>query len=125
MKKLLVLTALLAISGSSFADSDNNRHPRSGGFVDGQPSAVTTVQQALKARDDTPVTLTGYIVSRIGNDDDEFIFRDNTGEIKLDVEDQAWKGQNVGPKDKITISGQVDTNGLRKSEIDVYDIQKH
>lgn len=124
MKKHLTLATLLAISVSSFAYA-GEQSPQRGGFMDGHSTTVTTVQQALKAKDDTAVTLTGYIVSRVGNDDDEFIFKDSTGEIKIDVEERAWKGQNIGPNDKITISGQVDTNGLRKSEIDVYDIQKH
>lgn len=119
MKKLLALSVLLATSVSVSAN------PPSGGFTDGSNRTVSTVQQALKAADDTPVTLVGYIVERVKNDDDEFIFQDKTGSIKIDVDDNAWKGQNVGPKDKVTIYGKVDTNGLIKSDIDVYHIEKH
>lgn len=130
MKKLLLI-ALLGISSVANADfNDNNRNDNNrkagGGFIDGKYSGpISTVQQALQARDDTPVTLTGHIVSRAGNDDDEFIFRDGTGDIRIEVEDNAWNGQNVSPTDKVTIQGEVDRNRFSKSTVDVYSIQKH
>lgn len=124
MKKLLLI-ALLSVSSVANADFDDGGR-KGGGFVDGKhPGAVSTVQQALKARDDTPVTLTGHIVSRASNDDDEFIFRDATGDIRIEVEDHAWNGQNISPNDKVTIQGEVDHNRFSKSTIDVYSIQKN
>ena len=127
MKKTIALLSLALISASANAGFNDNGYKSGGGFMDGgKPTGpINTVQQALKARDDTPVTLTGHIVSRAGNDDDEFIFRDPTGDIIIDVEDHAWNGQNITPNDKVTIQGEVDTNKWGKSSIDVYRIQKH
>lgn len=123
MKKIFTLVSLFALS--SFANAGFNGNPAAaGGFShDGSalPNAVKTVAQALKAYDDTPAQLTGYITRQIDND--EFMFKDNSGEIKIDVEDEAWQGQNITPKTKITIYGKVDRDW--HNSVDVYRIQKH
>lgn len=123
MKKLL-LVSLLAVSSVAYAGFNGN-HQAKGGFVGNgqQVSVITTIAQALKARDDEPVQLTGTIISQIDND--EFIFRDSTGEIKIDVDDKAWQGQNVGFNDKITVYGKVDKETIGKNSVDVYRVQKH
>lgn len=122
MKKLLVamLLAQSAVSFAGFSDSNKNM----GGFSGGQkPPKPTTVAEALKAWDDTPVTLTGHITRQVERD--EFYFKDATGEIRIEVEDYAWNGQNITPKDEITIQGKVDKNDWGHSEIEVYNIHKH
>lgn len=121
MKKILTLTALLALSTSAFAGFTSSNSSNQQGFQ----SKTTTVAQALQASDDTIVTLTGKITGRVGNDDDEFMFQDNTGSIKIDVDDSAWKGQEVSEKDTITIQGKVDSEFGRKNDIDVFYLQKH
>lgn len=123
MKKAIALTALLTLSTAAFAGF-NDHADQKGGFQDNGQYQVNTVAQALKAKDDTPVTLTGNIVKR-ANDHDEFIFRDKTGEILIEVDDNAWNGQNVDSNDTITIEGKVDTNRHKPSEVDVYRITKH
>ncbi|WP_150539545.1 YgiW/YdeI family stress tolerance OB fold protein [Actinobacillus vicugnae] len=124
MKKSAILSTILFLSAPVFAGfQDNNATANQGGFSGkGAKTAPTTVAQAHKAWDDTPVTLTGYITKQI--DHDEFYFKDATGEIKIEVEDHAWNGQNITPKDKITIQGKVDKNDSGKSTIDVYHIKK-
>lgn len=122
MKKLLTLASVLALSSTAMAGFNGNNQGNQGGFSGGQNAqgTVTTIAQAKNAWDDTPVTLTGYIVNQI--DHDEFTFKDETGEIRIDVEDHAWNGLNVTPKDKIVIQGKVDDDW--KKSIDVYSIQK-
>ncbi|MDO4698498.1 MAG: NirD/YgiW/YdeI family stress tolerance protein [Pasteurellaceae bacterium] len=123
MKKLL-LVSLLAVSSVAYAGFNGNNQAK-GGFVGHgqQVGVITTIAQALKARDDEPVQLTGSIIRQIDND--EFIFRDSTGEIKIDVDDKAWQGQNVGFDDKITVYGKVDKETIGKNSVDVYRVQKH
>lgn len=114
MKKIMTLASLMLLSATAFA-----------GFQSGEmnnATAVNSVAQAKKAMDDTPVTLKGKIVRQI--DKDEFIFKDSTGEIKIDVEDHAWQGQNITPKNSVILQGKVDKNDFGQSEIDVYSIQK-
>ncbi|WP_386690828.1 MULTISPECIES: YgiW/YdeI family stress tolerance OB fold protein [unclassified Lonepinella] len=119
MKKLLTI-ALIVASTTAFAGFDND-HAK-GGFNGGYVGTPTSVAQALKAKDDAQVILTGYITRQI--DHDEFFFKDSTGEIKIEVDDHAWNGLNVSPNDKITIQGKVDQDALKAAEIEVYNIRK-
>lgn len=123
MKKVFTLVSLFALSSFANAGFNENQAVGGGFSQDGKtlPSAITTVAQALKAQDDAPVQLTGYITRQIDND--EFMFKDSSGEIKIDVEDEAWQGQNITPKNKITIYGKVDKDW--HNSVDVYRIQKH
>ncbi len=130
MKKAIILTTLLAVSTVTMAkgDGDNRHH---GGYHDGKGQiqqgffdeslAVKTVADALKASDDTPALLEGQIVKQI--DKDEFIFKDATGEIQIDVSKRAWNGQTITPQDTIQIRGKVD-NEWNKTEINVKQITK-
>lgn len=113
MKKVLSLITLLTVSSTAVA-----------GFNGGNASAPkSTVAQALKVKqDNTPIQLTGKIVRQIDND--EFIFKDATGEIKIDVEDHAWQGLNVTPNDTITIFGSVDHESFEANSIEVYRVEK-
>lgn len=121
MKKLLVLALMVpALASAGFSSGQ----AQGGGFNGSNGSSnVSTVAQALKARDDAPIVLSGYIVSQIKHD--EFMFRDNTGEIRIEVDEDAWQGQNVTEKDKITIYGKVDKSDWGRREVEVYRIQKH
>ncbi|MEE3696945.1 NirD/YgiW/YdeI family stress tolerance protein [Glaesserella parasuis] len=128
MKKAIILTTLLAVSTVSMAkgDGDRDRHDgkarthQSQGFFD-ESLAVKSVADALKATDDTPVLLEGQIVKQI--DKDEFIFKDKTGEIEIDVSKRAWNGLNIGPQDTIQIRGKVDKD-WNKVQVDVKQITK-
>lgn len=112
MKKLLSLATLLAISSSAVA-----------GFNGGTDAPKSTVAQALKSKqDDAPIQLTGKIVRQIDND--EFMFRDATGEIKIEVEDNAWQGANVTQNDTITIFGKIDYERVGTNSVDVFRVQK-
>lgn len=125
MKKLIAISTLLVLSSTAFAGFTGDRM-HNGGFKDGNVNTgnITTVQQALKGSDNATVVLQGNIIKRL-KDEDEFLFRDSTGEIVIEVEDEAWNGQDVSPSDKITIEGKVDTHKTRKSSVDVYHIKKH
>ena len=65
-----------------------------------------TVEQAKSARDDSIVTVTGRVVSRVT--DDDYMFRDQTGEIMVEIDDHVWRGQKVTPESQVRISGEVD-----------------
>ena len=105
--KLKALGIITAFAGFQDANASNN---------------LTTVQAAQKMADHAPVTLEGNFVRQI--DDDEFIFRDSTGEIKVDVDDRAWKGVNVTPNDRVRIQGSVDKDFGEPTSIEVHQIQK-
>ena len=94
--------------------------PQGGGFQGPSAQAqVTTAAQALKAWDDTPVTLTGHVVQRMPGDDDDYLFRDATGEIVVEIDHEVFQGRTVTPQTKVRISGEVDTHKFRPATVDV------
>ena len=120
MKKF-ALAAILALSTTSaFAGFNGNTTPN-GGFQSGTQSAIS-VKQALKAADNSMITLEGNITQQI--DDDEFWFTDGTGQIRVEIERQVWIGLNVGPNDKIRIFGKLDNEVFDRAELEVLRIEK-
>ncbi|MDR0967454.1 MAG: NirD/YgiW/YdeI family stress tolerance protein [Rickettsiales bacterium] len=120
MKKLLVLSGFLAIfagaANAEFTDVNGGR----GGFT-GAKDVIVSVAQAKEMRDDTRVVLQGNIVSQTKHE--KYLFQDATGAITIEIDDDDWRGVNVGPKDTIKIIGEVD-KGLFNTEIDVEYISK-
>ena len=78
-----------------------------------------TVKEALTLRDDTKVQLKGYIVKAIG--DEKYEFKDNTGRIMVDIDDDLWYGRTLSAKTPVTIIGEVDIDykPMKRVEIDV------
>lgn len=120
MKKFALATVLALATTSAFAGFNGNNTPN-GGFQGGTQAAIS-VQQALKAADNSMITLMGNITQQI--DDDEFLFTDGTAQIKVEIKRRAWNGLNVGPNDKIRISGKLDNEAFEKAELEVYRVEK-
>lgn len=119
MKKIL-LTALFLSAVAWTMPTSAQVVPAKEGFID-PTMTVITVAQAKKMKDDTSVILRGNIEKRIKGDD--YLFRDSSGSIKIDIDDDKWNGLTVGPNDTVEIVGEVD-KGWTKTEIDVKHIAK-
>lgn len=75
------------------------------------PSAtgrVSTVQDARNASVDTYVTVTGNIVARLR--EDYYTFRDETGEVRVEIEPPVWQNRKIGPDTKVRLVAEVDRN---------------
>ncbi len=77
---------------------------------------VTTVAAALKARDDTQVVLQGNIIRHLGKD--KYEFKDNTGTIRVEIDDDDWPAEAVSDKTTVKLYGEVDRS-RRGVKIDV------
>ena len=66
----------------------------------------TTVSAVGNARIGSYVTLTGHVVNHQRSD--YFTFRDETGEIRVEIGSNVWNGRKVGPNDKVRLLGEVD-----------------
>jgi len=68
---------------------------------------TVTIEQAKTFAHRTPVVITGTIVQAIGGD--FYTFRDSSGEITLKIGPREWYmlGTNIGPSDRIEISGEI------------------
>lgn len=93
-----------------------------GGFTgsSAEPTAAT-VQQARSMNDDQHVVLRGTIERRLSHD--KYTFRDQTGSIEVEIDDDVWKGLSVGQHDRVEIFGEVDRH-RNSVDIEVKRIQK-
>ena len=83
---------------------------------------IVSVEKAKNAKDDTFVVLQGYIEKSLG--DEKYLFRDETGTVKIDIDDKKFRGLTVYPDDIVQISGEVDKGWWSETEIDVKNISK-
>ena len=90
-----------------------------GGFTG--PSMVVTVEQAKSLKDDAKVTLRGTIESHIGGEN--YIFKDATGTIEVEIDSRRWAGQTISATDRVEIFGEIDKD-WNSIEIDVKRIRK-
>lgn len=130
MKKaaaLLAITTLVSVpvfaaqSGGGFVNPETPAvGTHKGGFID-QQSSLTTVDKAKDLRDDSWVALSGNIEKRIG--DENYLFRDSTGTMEVEIDHKRWNGQMVSPTDKVEIQGELDKD-FNSVELDVKQIRK-
>ncbi|HIF9340554.1 TPA: YgiW/YdeI family stress tolerance OB fold protein [Photobacterium damselae] len=105
MKKIIFASTLLLASGVTFAANQSVQNQ--GGFAGPTAANVMkTVDSALQANDDARVELTGHIVNSLG--DEDYTFKDNTGQIVIEIDHHKWNGINVTPETNIVITGEVD-----------------
>jgi len=73
------------------------------------PSAAggpSTVQQVSQARIGSYVTVTGNIVAH--QRQNFFTFRDDTGEIRVEIENAVWQNRKVAPETRVRLLAEVD-----------------
>lgn len=127
MKKLLVCSVLFmssaAMANQSEGYSDNAAVTtpalkQAGGFSGPVAGSAHTVASALEAKDDAPAILTGFIVESLG--DEEYRFKDDSGEIIVEIDDDKWSGILATPETKLTLQGEVDSEWTTTSlDVDV------
>ena len=124
MKKVLLSSVLvLSLFGAGFQDAKTPANQENyGGFTGPQAQGANTVAGALKARDDTMVTLKGNIIRQVAHK--KYEFKDSTGVMIVEIDDDKWNGLSVGPNDVVEIYGEVDSEIYRKNEVDVKFIKK-
>ncbi len=96
IKTIAALFTILAFTTIAFAGFDGP----------GATSRVEPVKSVKEMGDDTKVTMEGYLIKQIG--EEHYIFKDNTGEIEVEIDDEDFRGAKVTPKTKVRIVGEVD-----------------
>jgi len=69
-------------------------------------SKVDTVANAKEMEDDVRVTLEGFIVEKV--DKETYLFKDDTGEIDVEIQDDLWEDMEMDPESKVMIRGEID-----------------
>jgi len=72
----------------------------------GAQKDVTTVAEAKAMRDGTKVTLEGYILKEL--EDGHYRFRDDTGNINVEISKKVWGDLKLDPKAKVRLTGKID-----------------
>lgn len=113
MKKML-LTLFAMYASMNIANAQ-----ATGGFEGPSASqlAATTVQEALDLNDEAKVVLQGNIVNSLG--DEKYTFKDATGEIVVEIDDEDWHGVKVTPEKTVEIIGEVDKDANEPTKIDI------
>ncbi|WP_158782477.1 YgiW/YdeI family stress tolerance OB fold protein [Pantoea sp. BAV 3049] len=117
----LVSTPVLAAQTGGFSDPAAPAvAAQKGGFV-ATNGALTSVKQAQDLPDDAWVTMRGNIEKRVG--DEDYLFHDATGSIRVEIDHKRWEGQTVTPTDKVELQGKIDKD-FNSVEVDVKQIRK-
>lgn len=117
MKKLLALSAIFSAAVLTACGSNQGNQQQV--FGANLPATVITVKQALDARDDSYVTVEGKILSQV--DDDEYLFADASGQIRVEIDHHIWRGQNVTKTDTLRLYGEIDKE-WNKTELKVREL---
>ncbi len=65
-----------------------------------------TVAEAKQMRDDSRLSLDGFIAGHLRGD--HYLFHDDSGEIDIEVEKRVWRGQQIGPDTGVRIDGELE-----------------
>jgi uncharacterized protein (TIGR00156 family) len=112
MKFALLLAVLLVVTPIA--------HAQSGGFVGADSTPVVTAATAADRPNDSNVRLVGYLIEKLG--DERYLFRDDSGTIVVEIDNDDWNGVEATAETRIEISGEVDREWRllqRETEIDV------
>ncbi|MEZ3501588.1 YgiW/YdeI family stress tolerance OB fold protein [Pantoea sp. KPR_PJ] len=129
MKKHAALLAILALttapvfaaSQGGFVDTNAPAaQAKQGGFQNNQTSVVT-VKQAEEMKDDSWITVRGQLEKQVG--DEDYLFRDATGTMKVEIDHKRWDGLTITPKDRVELTGELDKD-FNSIELDVKQVRK-
>ncbi|EFF83982.1 NirD/YgiW/YdeI family stress tolerance protein [Acinetobacter haemolyticus] len=84
---------------------------------------IVTVSQVAQLSDETGVTLTGQITKHLHSD--HYEFKDRTGTISIEVDDDIWRKAGLKVGDHVRLVGEVDTHRYKPTDIEVIKIEKH
>lgn len=122
MQKPLVFLSLILALGTATTVHAQYQGPGSKPAKAAPQAPMTTVADVLKnGKDDQMVTLTGNVVKQVGRE--KYLFRDATGEIRIEIDDDAMPTQPFDDKTKVEIAGEVEKDFLRSVEIDVKSVK--
>lgn len=120
MKKFLL--SLICVLLATVAAQAKDKHQNKGFVFVPENVVVETVADAKDKNDDTIVVMQGQIVKALGHD--KYQFTDETGEIILDIDEDDFDGITVTEGELIEITGEIDKEMMKPTEVDVKKIKK-
>lgn len=90
-------------------------------LVAGWDHKVITVAEARELNDDAKVALEGFITDDFGNE--MYLFKDSTGEINLEIDDDVWDNRMLDPDQLVRIYGEIDRDDDDYIKVEVEKIK--
>ena len=112
---ILLTTSLMFFSHAAFADVDHK-------LIAKAEKNPVKVQQIKKLKDETAVKLTGTLFKHLNQD--HYEFKDNTGIILLDIDEDVLEASKVQVGDKVNVWGEVDVHSYKPTDIEVEKLEK-
>ncbi|WP_368165506.1 YgiW/YdeI family stress tolerance OB fold protein [Aeromonas sp. R6-2] len=112
MNKMMPAALILMLSLSGAAQA---------AFTGEQHQNAVSAAQVKKAADDSWVTLEGKLVKHLGGEN--YLLRDASGEVEVEIDGDVWCGQEVGPNDTIRLYGEVD-HSWNRVEVEAQRLEK-
>ncbi len=88
------------------------------------PGAAPVVKDsasAATAAKDSPDTLEGNLVRKVK--DELYLFKDGSGEVLVEIDDDLMTGRNITPENKVRLHGDVDREDGRPSiEVETLEV---
>lgn len=121
MKKFLwILVFTVLISGAAFAGF-NGQYDNNQGFKSSVNPVVSPIKDVLKMRDNQVATVKGNIVKRMS--DDKYLFKDNSGEMTVEIDNKYWGGLQVDESNVLELTGKVDKD-FNSISLEVFTVKK-
>lgn len=104
---LLTTGAMAQFTGpSDVAQAQSRQYP---------PATVQDIKADPK--DEMKATLEGRILRKVA--DEEYLFSDDTGEIRVEIDDDDFPRQPVSETTRVRLEGEVDTHRYKEVDFDV------
>lgn len=117
MKKLLMLTIATIFATTANTLAKENK----GGFQNNNQQEIISVSEIAELKDGDYVVMQGNILEKTG--EETYNFKDNTGTIILEIDDDNWADVTVTPNDIVIIEGEIDKNMMNPTVIEVEEIR--
>ncbi|MDI9223153.1 YgiW/YdeI family stress tolerance OB fold protein [Pantoea sp. EA-12] len=118
---MLAATPVLAAQQGGFVDPNAPKTQVHAGGFQADNTSVVTVKQAEEMKDDSWITVRGNLDKQIG--DEDYLFRDSSGTMKVEIDHKRWHGQTITPKDQVELTGELDKD-FNSIELDVKQVRK-
>ncbi len=117
MKKLVLATLLAVATTGAYAeeggfkagDMPPPQHKQDAGYKGSEDTGQTHIDQIRDFRQGGYVTLEGYIVKKVA--DNNYQFRDSTGTLTIIAPKKTFDGKTYSADDKVRVSGKVHGKG--------------
>lgn len=120
MKKILLIMTGILFASPAIANEPVAGY--TGGFTGPSSNKVITVEEAKKLSDDKEVVLVGNITQHVKSD--KYLFKDASGTITVEIDQDEWRGQSISPEDTVEIIGEIDQSMFKDPKIDVDSVRK-